>query len=115
MRISNLNMKQKDFVLLLGSSCIVVVAWIIFSFINKTVTSTLDKTLTQTVKPIAGSFDTETLQRVRERQQVVPDYSLTTQTASATAQVTPTPRAVTPTPTPLTSEVTATQSAEVLL
>lgn len=95
-------MKQRDFVLLFGSSCIVVLAWIGFTLYNKTVTSTINENVIVSVKPITDSFDIATLERVKSKLQVQPLYSVT-------APLSPTPSPVisgTPktsiTPTPIT-------------
>ncbi|CAN5165992.1 hypothetical protein BH11PAT1_BH11PAT1_6420 [soil metagenome] len=78
-------MKQKDLVLLFGTSCFVVIAWIGFSLYNTKVTSTIDEAEVIEVKPIDGTFDTAALDLVRARQSIVPLYSLSSATSGATS------------------------------
>lgn len=71
-------MRQKDFVLLFGSTCIVVLAWIGVTVYNKFMSSTINEATMVSVKPITDSFDVATLDKVKGRLQIVPVYSVTT-------------------------------------
>ena len=89
-------MKQRDFVIIFGSSCALVLLWIVFTLVHTSKTSTVNDITITSVKPIPDSFDMATLEKVRGRLQVQPVYSITTNVsptpqASAQRSLTPTP------------------------
>lgn len=89
-------MKRIDFFLILVGGTILVIAWIVFSIIHNYQTSTLSSgVITQTI-PIAPNFNTNVLEKLKQRLMVSPDFNLTKISATQ-AGILPTP---TPTPTP---------------
>jgi hypothetical protein len=66
------NMKQKDYLFILISSAIVVVIWITFNILHNVLTSTISESLGQQLVPIAGTFDTQTLDSLKKRAHVTP-------------------------------------------
>lgn len=94
-------MKQKDIFYLLVSSFIVIVIWIganLWHIQNETKLS--DLVLMQST-PINPLFDRQTLNKLKERSQATPLFSL--KSASQSATLTPTPAVPTVSPTPVTS------------
>ena len=89
-------MKRIDFFLILVGGTILVIAWIVFSIIHNYQTSTLSSgVITQTI-PIAPNFNTNVLEKLKQRLMVSPDFNLNKISATQ-AGILPTP---TPTPTP---------------
>lgn len=77
---------EKDIVLLTTSMFITVFLWIAFNIYNTYVTSTINETLqTQTI-PIDGKFDVESIELLKNRQIIEPDYSA----SPAAVEITPT-------------------------
>ena|SRR5258708_4702487 len=109
--IINNNMKKNDLLFILTSSCILVAVWIIFSIYHASVSTTINQTIVQEIKPINPKFNTAAVNQIKTRQQITPVYDL--KTASSTAinkSVTSTP---TQTPTRQTITPTGTISAQV--
>lgn len=104
-------MKQKDLLFLSVWTFIVVAAWIGFSLYHAWVTSTITPELQIAIQPIAGSFDTTTINQLRTRKRVAPLYELTGSGTKTTPTPTPalvpfTNQAVTPLPTEAETTVT---------
>jgi hypothetical protein len=83
-------MKQKDILLILVPSFIVVVAWIIFNIYHSSVSSTISENLNMQIIPISPLFDQKTISAIKKRQQFEPIYQTNT-TASIAASPTPQP------------------------
>ncbi len=66
---------QKDLTLLTFSLFILVVIWVSFSIYHKNTTSTISETQQTHIKPIVGKFDTVTIDKLRKRTAVEPDFS----------------------------------------
>ena len=81
-------MKQKDILLILGSLCVVTIAWIIFNIHHTTVTSTIPETITTQVKPITPDFDIKSIDALKKRQKITPNFGFP---SSGTPTPTPTP------------------------
>lgn len=79
-------MKQKDILLILGSLSIITVAWIIFNVYHTSVASTISDAVVTQVKPISPDFDTKSINELKKRQKINPNFGF--------------PTAGTPTPTP---------------
>src|SRR5882762_2081916 len=77
-------MKRNDVIFLLASSVILTIAWIFFSVIHATLTSTISKDLGLAIKPISPTFDQKTITQLQARQKTTPIYT-------ALPQETPTP------------------------
>lgn len=114
-----MNIRKNDVLLLLISSVILVIAWVIFSLIHLSLTSTINEVLSQQISAINPSFDTKTINALKNRENITPVYSFSnTNTASGSAGTvvpssTPTPTVVTPTPIPSSATLPfASQSAK---
>lgn len=86
-------MKQKDILFILISSFVVVAAWVGFNLYHKWVTTTISPDLQLQINPIESSFDRDTIQKLKQRNHIAPDYE------ASTAQLTPTSQPGKPTPT----------------
>lgn len=65
-------MKQRDYLFILISSAVLVIVWITFSILHSLLTSTISESLGQQLIPIAGTFDTKTLDALKARTQITP-------------------------------------------
>jgi hypothetical protein len=89
-------MKRNDIVFFLVSTMIVAIAWIIFTVIHQS-QSTISDSVAQQIAPIAGSFDMQTIEQIKDRTQVSPLIStisavptaLPTQTITPPARIAP--------------------------
>lgn len=79
-------MKQKDIIILIIPSFILIVAWIIFSIYHSSVASTITPTVSVQILPIQPTFDMDTVTKLKQRQAVTPVYE-----TQAVAAPTPTP------------------------
>lgn len=70
-------MKQKDILLLVVPTFILVVAWIVFSIYHNWGTSTISETLNIQITPIEGKFDKETIDNLKRREKVLPVFEAT--------------------------------------
>ncbi len=98
-------MKQRDVLFLLASACVVVFAWIAFTIVHNSQTSTISTTTSEAIAPIEASFDTATLAKMAKRLVVNPAFTIS---PIPTISLTPSP-----TPTPLPPLYVATASAKV--
>lgn len=94
-------MKQKEYIIVLGSILIVVILWGIFTVYHNLSTSTIDPNENLIVVPIDGTFDRNTINKVKTRKRV--DVTLSS-LSSPSASSTPTPK---PSPTPVSSKSAA--------
>lgn len=99
--------------LLLISGFILVLAWIGFSIYHNLATSTVSTAVGSQLRPIPGSFDMTTINNLKNRKNISPDYNnLETQISTESANPTPVPTVIIPTPTVATSSgQTATEGA----
>lgn len=67
-------MKQKDLLLLLILTFVIVLAWIGFSIYHNSTTSTIPSQLNIEIIPIQPDFDTKTINNLRKREQIAPIY-----------------------------------------
>lgn len=81
-------MKRRDILLLLVSSVILVISWIIFSIIHQFMSSTINSTVSQAITPIQPTFDIAVINKLKTRQPVAPVFS--SPGASTSAAITPT-------------------------
>lgn len=104
------NRLKDDLVIILITSFILIVCWIGFTIYNKSVSSTIDDTLTKEILPISPTFDTATITNLSNRQKITPLYTLTQTEEASESAVTPTPDLPRPvlTPTILPEEPTLT-------
>ena len=69
-------MKQKDILFIVILSTIMTIFWIGFNIHHNIVTSTISDTLNIQIQPITGSFDTDTVKRIKSREAISPNYSM---------------------------------------
>jgi hypothetical protein len=86
-------MKQKEVILILSLSFVVIVAWIISNVFHVQHESTISEELNAQIAPIDQNFNTTIIQKLKERDQVVPLYTAVSST-SAAAQPIPTPTTI---------------------
>jgi len=91
-------MKQKDILFFFISLFIVVVAWVGFNIWHEHVTSTLSSELQMQIIPINPDFDTETLQKLKTREKITPQYEFDGAKTPPTPPVETTPKASVPSP-----------------
>lgn len=98
-------MKRQELIFLFASIFLVTVAWLIFTIIHNIRTSTITDVLSIQIKPITASFDEETINTLKKRQKIDPNYRLQgttdSQNASLSSQlkITPSPSQIlSPTP-----------------
>lgn len=87
-------MNRKDAYLLVITTSILILAWIVITIFNSANNSTIDDNLTTQIVPIQPTFDEKTINLLKGRTQVVPQNTLeNTDEAStaATPTVEPTP------------------------
>ena len=89
MRSGQQQRKQKDILFIIISSFIVVVAWIGFNIYHIKVTSTVSEHVQDQLNPIDPTFDQQTMQELKNRENINPLFEQT-QTATQSA-TTPTP------------------------
>ena len=99
-------MKQRDIIFFLVSVCICVFAWIAFTVVHNSLTSTINATTLEAISPINPTFDTDTLQKMKNRTVVSPAFTIS---AVPTTSIVPT---ATPTPLPPISETVASSSGQ---
>lgn len=81
-------MKQRDTLFIFISCFLLVLAWIAFSVYNAIATSTISDTLSVQIAPIDPTFDTATIDRLKNRVHIDPLYQ-TTQSAILTPTLVP--------------------------
>lgn len=103
-------MKRNDVILFFGSICIIVFAWIGVSIYHASVTSTIEEPLRIHIIGIKPTFDTKTVEKLKQREKVAPllEGISGIATPSATPSISP---AKTPTPSPSIQNAVATPSA----
>ncbi len=84
MKPNKQNQRRKDILFILGSSFVVVVAWIGFNLYHIYVTSTISEDIQVQLTPIDPTFDTAIIQNLKSREQVNPAFERTA-TASQSA------------------------------
>lgn len=67
--------KQRDILLILGSSAFVVIVWVIFSIYHNSVSSTISEGTSIQIAPINPNFDNLGIKSIKERDDVIPLYS----------------------------------------
>ena|SRR5258708_15506699 len=83
-------MKRNDVVFLLVSTVILTIAWIVFSVMHASTTSTISSDLGQQIEPIAPAFDIHTINALNNRQKITPLYSAPNPSPSVTPSPIPT-------------------------
>lgn len=67
-------MKKRELVTILGSLLVLTILWVVFTIYHNLTTSTIKDPLTIQIIPISGKFDTKTLDDLKKRDQINPDY-----------------------------------------
>jgi hypothetical protein len=76
-------MKQKDILLLLVPTFILIIAWVVLNIIHSSVSSTISSDVNIQITPINPSFDATIISKLKQRQNITPTYQITaTQTPS---------------------------------
>jgi len=70
-------MKQKDIILLVVPLFFLVLVWIIFSVYHNSVSSTVSESLNIQIMPIDGRFDENTINELKERENLLPIFEAT--------------------------------------
>lgn len=73
---------QKDILIVSISTFGVVMLWVIFNFIHTSVTSTVSNDLQIQIVPIEGKFDTNTIDKLKNREKVSPIFEISSQSSS---------------------------------
>lgn len=84
-------MKQKDLLILLTSAFLLVIAWIIFSIYHNSITSTIPKNLNIQIVPISPDFDSKTIEKLKERKNIMPLFYTAESQTQPESQVSVTP------------------------
>lgn len=69
-------MKQKDILIIIILLFIFVLAWTGESIYSSGTSSTISETTAKDIAPIAPTFDTKTIETLRQRQKIIPVYEL---------------------------------------
>lgn len=85
------NAYKNDILFVLISTFVVASIWVGSDIYNKSVSSTLNKTLEFQIQPIPGNFDMKTIERTRSRIKVDPLNQGVAREASSEAILKPTP------------------------
>jgi len=97
-------MKRKDILIILVLLFISIVAWIGGNIYHSIANSTISETLNRDISPITPTFDTQTINKLKQRQKINSSFELGN---------------ITPTPTPIPSEIllpqNATEEANIIL
>lgn len=88
-------MKQKDILIILVLLFIFVVVWIGGSIYHSIANSTISETTSEDISPITPTFDTKTVNNLKERQKINPSFEM---------------QSIIPTPTTLPIEILYPQS-----
>lgn len=99
---------QKDILYLTASLFFIVIVWVASNIYHAAVTSQISENLQMQIIPIEATFDTETIQKLKTRREISPNFETTTPTqASPPAAIIPTAEpitTITPTEGPLPTE-----------
>lgn len=98
--------------LLLVPSFIMVVAWVIFNIYHSSVTSTISENLNTQISPISPTFDMKTVDEIKKRKNINPNYEF--QAPKATEVPQPSSRSASPTPNPNLNQQSASSGGSVI-
>lgn len=90
-------MKQREFIIILVPLFTLTILWVLFNIYHGFVTSTIKDPLTFQIIPIEGKFDTQEVNRLKQRQRINPLYEISSQ--------------VSPSPTPSEEKTTKLEGA----
>ena len=69
-------MKQQQLLLVSLYSLIIIIAWITFNLYNNSVTSTITQEQQTQITPIDPTFNEQTIEKLRTRENITPSYQL---------------------------------------
>ncbi len=69
-------MKQKDILIIIILLFVFIIAWIGSSIYHNAVSSTISTETNEDITPIAPSFDTKTIDRLKSREKIIPSFDL---------------------------------------
>jgi len=95
-------MKQKNIVIILFSLFILTILWVVFNIYHNLITSSIKDPLSIQIIPIEEDFDTNTIDKIKNRKRVNPLYDVQSGLSETPTEI----------PVP-TEEPTSTQSAEI--
>ncbi len=80
-------MKQREVLLLVFSTFILIIAWIGFSIYHNLVSSTITKPVEEKIVPINPSFDTKTIDILKERRTIEPIFQTNSKESTESSRV----------------------------
>ena len=80
-------MKQRDVLFLVISTFVLIVAWIGFSIYHNLVSSTITKPVAEKIVPINPTFDTKTINTLKERKNIEPIFQTKSKEATESAAI----------------------------
>lgn len=80
-------MKQRDVLFLVISTFVLIVAWIGFSIYHNLVSSTITKSVGEKIVPINPTFDTKTIDTLKERKTIEPIFQIKSEEATESAVI----------------------------
>lgn len=86
-------MKQRELLIIIIPTFILTVLWVMFTVYHNSTTSTIEDPLSIQIIPISGQFDLKTLDSLKKRTKVEPEY----EAGLTVNQLSPTPAPPTPT------------------
>lgn len=69
-------MKQRDILLVLIPTFLLVILWVIFNIYHNSIERTVSKTVTAEVVPINPDFDFQTIENLKKREIIQPLYEI---------------------------------------
>jgi len=69
-------MKQKDVLITIIVLFIFTLVWIGFSIRHSAVSSTISESTNKDISPIAPTFDTKAIDKLKKRQKIIPSFEL---------------------------------------
>ena len=79
-------MKQRDVLFLVISTFVLIVAWIGFSIYHNLVSSTITKPVAEKIVPINPTFDTRTIDTLKERKNIEPIFQTNSEESTKSAE-----------------------------
>ncbi len=80
-------MKQRDVLFLVISTFVLIVAWIGFSIYHNLVSSTITRLVEEKIVPINPTFDTITIDKLKERKNIEPIFQTKNKEATGSAAI----------------------------
>jgi|SRR3990167_7718683 len=104
-------MKQKDILLILVPTFVMVLLWVVFNVYHSHVSSTISEPLNKQIDPIPQAFDLQGLESLKKRVRLEPIYEIPESLLSGPNEETPTEEA-SPSADIFNEENVATEGAE---